>query len=119
MQSTTTQLQENQVSGVITTKEKLAPHHVKVRLSRDVSTILKTCLHQFEDEEREIQEKSFNVDAVISGRSVQTKMIHERRTEVAKVRPLVMRQPEYVQPLTRPSRGNFIPSSHFSQLFAI
>jgi hypothetical protein len=126
MQNTSTQLTLREIQEAIAPKEnplhaeKMPAHHVKAKLSKDVHSILKTCLHEFEDEQREIEDKSFNVDAVIAGRSVQPRMIHELRNEaVSKARTArTESRNQYIQPLTLASRGSFIPSSHFSGLFA-
>ncbi|MBA3789312.1 hypothetical protein H0X32_02875 [Patescibacteria group bacterium] len=94
-------------------KISLPHHHISARLTRDVTSILSTCIHHFQEEEREIQESSFDVDAVVSGRSVPT-----RSTFYKSVTPPASRRVVPIHPsaysLRVPERGNFIPASHFN-----
>ena len=98
-------------------KKRLEPEHVKVRLSRDVNSILSACLHHFEDEEREIKDHSFDVDAVVSGRSVATRNIYQRPMALVTSRPTIPIHPS-AYTLSRPELGNFIPASHFNVRYA-
>ncbi|MEK9184346.1 MAG: hypothetical protein AAB892_01285 [Patescibacteria group bacterium] len=91
---------------------KLPPSYVRDALSRDVGVILASCIREFK-EGGELDEKCFDVDAVICGRSLAPKIRYER-----KVSPISWSKgntPEGSnRPLTLPGRGNFIPSTHFA-----
>ena len=97
-------------------KQKLAPEHVRECLSRDVHAILSVCIHQFK-EEAEIDEKCFDVDAVITGRSLKPTVRYEKRVQPASwsARPIYEGT---ARPYTTVGKGSFIPQTHFSPRFA-
>jgi len=97
-------------------KSKLAPEHVRECLSRDVHAILSVCIHQFK-EEQEIDEKCFDVDAVVTGRSLQPKVRYESRVAPASWatgRVAVSSD----RPYSTSGKGSFIPAAHFGPRFA-
>ncbi|MEK7511280.1 MAG: hypothetical protein AAB582_03520 [Patescibacteria group bacterium] len=99
-----------------TKSRKREPQEVRECLSRDVHSILSVCLHQFKDQQ-EIEETCFNVDAVISGRSLAPKIRYEQ-----KIAPISWSRGATPIGTNRPyaiaEKGSFIPSAHFSPRFA-
>lgn len=97
-------------------KSKRDPQDVCACLTRDVYSILSVCLHQFK-EGAEIEEQYFDVDAIISGRSLSPKIRYEERIQPAawssRKAPLGSDRP-----YTTAGRGQFIPQTHFSPRFA-
>ncbi|MDB5264513.1 MAG: hypothetical protein JWN64_84 [Parcubacteria group bacterium] len=89
------------------------PGFVKDRLSREVHTILRVCLHQFDDVEKVAQESCFDVDAVMQHRSVASRPVFEKNVAAAQwSKPAVIAGSH--RPLTRPQKGYFIPSGYAS-----
>jgi hypothetical protein len=84
-------------------KASRAPAETKQRLCSDVQVILNNCLDRFEAEAF-FADSHFNVDAVVAGR--EEVMITE--THRAYVPPQV-RRPKGFIPLTKATRGSFIP----------
>lgn len=105
----------NSEKAPVTQKAKLAPEYVRECLSRDVHSILSVCLHQF-NEEQEIDETCLNVDAVISGRSLQPKVRYEARVSPASwsSRSTLVGSD---RPYATAGKGNFIPQSAFNRRF--
>ncbi len=100
-----------------TLKQQLEPHVVRDRLAKDIRRILSDSLHHFDEVDQEIEDKSFDVDGVVSGRPSREQHASVRRSlPQANVRPYTSGQqaPVNAYTLTVPSRGNFIPSTHFS-----
>ena len=103
-----------------TPKQRLEPHVVRERLAKDVTRILSGALHQFEELEHEVEEKFFDVDGIISGRPSREQRASARRSipqsrmrTYATTAPTPVPQDAHI--LTRPTRGNFIPSSHYAK----
>jgi hypothetical protein len=86
-----------------TSKRKLEPTHIKSLLNRDVNAILRTCIHHFEDIEKELEENEASV----------------RRSTTVTAHPVIQETAANPHFLRVPSRGNFIPASHFQGKFAI
>jgi hypothetical protein len=102
-----------------TSKRKLEPTHIKSLLNRDVNAILRTCIHHFEDIEKELDEKYFDVDGVVAGRVSRENEASVRRSTTVKAHPVIQETAANPHFLRVPSRGNFIPASHFQGKFAI
>ena len=97
-------------------KAKRAPEEVCDALTRDVHSILSVCLHQFKDSQ-EIDEQCFDVDAIVSGRSLAPKIRFEQRIQPASWSS--RKVPEGSdRPYTAAGKGHFIPETHFSPRFA-
>lgn len=97
-------------------KPKRDPEDVCACLTRDVYSILSVCLHQFKEGE-EIEEQCFDVDAIISGRSLSPKIRYERQIQPAAWSS--RKAPEGTdRPYTTATKGQFIPQTHFSPRFA-
>lgn len=97
-------------------KAKRTPEDVHDALTRDVHTILSVCIHQFK-EDHEFDEKCFDVDAVISGRSLAPKIRFEQRVQPASWSARKVPQGSD-HPYTVANKRNLIPQSHFSPRFA-
>lgn len=108
------QIMSNQAVNM-TQKQKLAPEHVRQCLSRDVHAILSVCIHQFKEDDAVGQERCFDVDAVITGKSVAPRIRYEERVTPAAwskgATPVGSDRP-----FSRSNKGNFIPVRHFSAL---
>ena len=103
-----------------TTKQRLEPHVVRDRLGKDVSRILSGSIHHFDEVDEQIEEKHFDVDGIITGRPSREQRASARRSiPQSRMRTYapVVPVPQNAHILTRPTRGNFIPSSHFSKVF--
>lgn len=97
----------------MTQNDKLAPERVRECLSRDVHAILSVCIHQFKADQI-VDEKCFDVDAVIQNRSLAPRVRYEER--VSPVSWSKAKTPLGTdRPYARASKGNFIPSA---QMFA-
>ncbi|MEK7079798.1 MAG: hypothetical protein AAB883_02790 [Patescibacteria group bacterium] len=95
-----------------TNPAKLPPARVRECLSRDVHVILSGCIHQFKEDGEE-DDTCFNVDAVIEGRRTIS-----RSRYAEQVAPVSWSKGNpnagSANPYARASKGNFIPSAHFS-----
>ncbi|HYF29120.1 MAG TPA: hypothetical protein VEA36_02005 [Candidatus Paceibacterota bacterium] len=90
-------------------KPKLAPDAVCAGLSHDVHAILSVCIHQFTSKEE--LEECFDVDAVISGRSLKPKVRYEHRITPASwsSRKVPVGTD---RPYTAAQKGSFIPRGY-------
>jgi hypothetical protein len=100
-----------------TSKRHLQPHEVRFNLSKRIEKILGDSLHYFEEVEEEIDERHFDVDGILSGRPTRESRPLANRVTPAR-KHSVHRFVENAHILTLPTRGNFIPASHFAPRFA-
>ncbi len=87
---------------------KVPPAVVRERLSRDVNSILKVCIRQFDEVHRTSKEQCFDVDAVIQGRSV-AEPIYGARVRPAAYTRVALPRTAQATTLSRPQKGYFIP----------
>jgi len=102
-------------TATASTKSKLPPEEVKNALSRDVHTILSVCIHQFKADQ-ELEEKCFNVDAIVSGQAFAPKVRYERVQPAHWAKGVTPQGTD--RPYSASPKGNFIPQSHFFPRFA-
>lgn len=94
--------------------KKVPPAVVQERLARDVYAILKVCIQHFDEATGTEKDECFDVDAIVSGRSVATVNPYARRVIPARYALPAERFAVSQAPLTRPQKGYFIPHAYAS-----